>query len=28
MEFAFRLVELLCGSEKARGVNQGVLARL
>ncbi|MCX7824601.1 MAG: DJ-1/PfpI family protein [Verrucomicrobiae bacterium] len=28
MEFAFKLVELLCGREKAVEVNQGVLARL
>jgi len=28
MEFAFKLVELLCGKEKAAEVNQGVLARL
>jgi 4-methyl-5(b-hydroxyethyl)-thiazole monophosphate biosynthesis len=28
MEFAFKLVELLCGEEKAAEVNQGVLARL
>ncbi len=28
MEFAFKLVELLCGREKAAEVNQGVLARL
>lgn len=28
MEFAFKLVELLCGREKALEVNQGVLARL
>jgi protein deglycase len=28
MEFAFKLVELLCGRDKAAEVNQGVLARL
>ncbi len=28
MEFAFKLVEILCGSDKAAEVNQGVLARL
>lgn len=28
MEFAFKLVELLCGPEKAAEVNRGVLARL
>ncbi len=28
MEFAFKLVELLCGREKAAEVNQGVQARL
>ena len=28
MEFAFRLIELLCGSEKAAEVNRTVLARL
>jgi protein deglycase len=28
MEFAFKLVEILCGSEKAAEVNRGVLARL
>lgn len=28
MEFAFKLVELLCGAEKAAEVNQGVQARL
>jgi protein deglycase len=28
MEFAFKLVEILCGSDKAAEVNRGVLARL
>ena len=28
MEFAFKLVEILCGPEKAAEVNRGVLARL
>src|ERR1051326_1953610 len=28
MEFAFKLVEILCGAEKAAEVNKGVLARL
>jgi 4-methyl-5(b-hydroxyethyl)-thiazole monophosphate biosynthesis len=28
MEFAFQLVELLCGSDKVAEVNRGVLARL
>ena len=28
MEFAFRLVEILCGAAKAAEVNRGVLARL
>lgn len=28
MEFAFKLVELLCGRDKAAEVNEGVLARL
>ena len=28
MEFAFKLVEILCGPAKAAEVNQGVLARL
>jgi 4-methyl-5(b-hydroxyethyl)-thiazole monophosphate biosynthesis len=28
MEFAFKLVEILCGPEKAAEVNKGVLARL
>jgi 4-methyl-5(b-hydroxyethyl)-thiazole monophosphate biosynthesis len=28
MEFAFKLVEVLCGAEKAAEVNRGVLARL
>lgn len=28
MEFAFKLVEILCGPEKAAEVNHGVLARL
>ncbi len=28
MEFAFRLVEVLCGGKKAEEVNSGVLARL
>lgn len=28
MEFAFALVEILCGKEKAEEVNRGVLARL
>jgi 4-methyl-5(b-hydroxyethyl)-thiazole monophosphate biosynthesis len=28
MEFAFKLVELLCGQEKVAEVNKGVLARL
>ncbi len=28
MEFAFVLVEQLCGAEQAAAVNQGVLARL
>lgn len=28
MEFAFKLVEILCGAEKAIEVNRGVLARL
>ena len=28
MEFAFKLVEILCGPEKVAEVNQGVLARL
>jgi 4-methyl-5(b-hydroxyethyl)-thiazole monophosphate biosynthesis len=28
MEFAFKLVELLCGPEKAAEVNHGVMARL
>lgn len=28
MEFAFKLVELLCGGDKAAEVNEGVLARL
>ena len=28
MEFAFKLVEILCGPEKAADVNRGVLARL
>ncbi len=28
MEFAFKLVELLCGTEKAAEVNRGILARL
>lgn len=28
MEFAFKLVEILCGKEKADDVNKGVLARL
>ena len=28
MEFAFKLVELLCGSEKVAEVNRSVLAKL
>ncbi|MCG3147388.1 MAG: Protein/nucleic acid deglycase 3 [Verrucomicrobiae bacterium] len=28
MEFAFKLVEILCGTDKAAEVNRGVLARL
>lgn len=28
MEFAFKLVEILCGPEKAKEVNKGVLARI
>ena len=28
MEFAFALVEILCGADKAAEVNRGVLARL
>lgn len=28
MEFAFKLIELLCGSEKVAEINRGVLARL
>jgi len=28
MEFAFKLVELLCGPQKAAEVNQGVLAKI